>query len=1144
MPPTVKRTNSLRDSPELESSRVNKRVKKTTSFQVEEEELDSNNDDDDDDDRDRESDMQDTQDILIGNSDSESQDGQEDEDEDEENGDRQVNDIIQRGPRRNLNNLGDIDFNKMEINEAGTISRVECVNFMCHKFLQIDLGPKINFIIGHNGSGKSAILTAITVALGASAGATNRAKTIGSFIKEGTSAAIVTIHITNNGTNAYRPDLYPERIIVERRINKEGGHPYKIKNKSGRVVSTKKEDLTAILDHLNLLVNNPLTMLTQDMARKFLSDSSAEDKYRLFMHGTQLKTLEDDFSVIRESLDSAAVTVKRKKEGLSSLQVKAAEAQRKYEDMQAAKEVEGKIDELNNELVWSQIIRKEKERDDNEKQMTKLQQELEQIREAQDHFKQQIHKADAHILTINEEWEAFRNQANPDEEEKEQLINKKVELEMQISNFKTDLNEINRQLKVTKTAKQNHQDRLDEETEKLAATKRLQRDEITAEINKLEEKVTERVGKAKNFEREAQELQSKITQMEEGKRNLEREISQHRYNKDEALKLKRDMEAQRGDRMRAYGPKMPNVLEAIHKETRWEKRKPVGPFGATLELLKPEFATVLEGVLNSSLNAFVVESFNDRELLVKILSNFNIRNTSVFVSDYDIFDYSSGEPDSQYLTALRALKFNDEWVKRQLIITNKIEKMLLMHNRQEADDLMLGGGPRNVDLCFTEEGYKVGGKRGMKTESVDPYRGAPRFQKNIGSAIAREERRAQEAFKLENEKRAEHQRLNAEYRNLDQQRRDCIKCLQDVKREIASLESHISQKKETLKDEDPVDLEVFHDDIKDCSEKLKRYAGQFSAINTSYTQAKEELVEVKKQMQAFQTREANRRSESDEFRAKVNKIEEKKSTVVTRLEQLNVKAQTIKVRFERSKNLYLESARMVENWILQSQEDYPNRINTNKQPDDIEKEIKRLEGIAQETEERHGMTLVQAQEELFSSLKDYEEAKTSINGLKKVHKCIAKMLLDRQQKWEAFRQYISLAAKSYFGYYLHLRGDDGSLRFNHNLKRLEIRVATGDQFSKGDRQKDSRSLSGGEKSFSQISLLLSLWQSISSPLICLDEFDVFMDAVNRKQTMSMIMNAACDNTSQYILITPQDASNMEPGPYITVHRMADPDRAS
>ncbi|GAN06536.1 P-loop containing nucleoside triphosphate hydrolase protein [Mucor ambiguus] len=1130
MPPTVKRTNSIRDSPGLESTRVNKRVKKTTSFQVEEEEQS-----DDDNDGDRVPDMEDSQDITIGNS---------EEEEHMEDGDSHVNDILKKGPRRNIESLGDVDFNKMEINEAGTISRVECVNFMCHKFLQIDLGPKINFIIGHNGSGKSAILTAITVALGANASATNRGKSVSSFIKEGTSAAIVTIHLTNNGSNAYRPDIYPERIIVERRINKEGGSPYKIKNKSGRVISTKKEDLVAILDHLNLLVNNPLTMLTQDMARKFLSDSSAEDKYKLFMHGTQLTQLQNDFTVIRESLSTASSTVKRKQEGLSSLQVKAAEAQRKYEDMQAAKEVESKIDELNNELVWSQIIRKEKERDANEKQMNDLQQELDNIREAQDHYKQQVHTADTHILAINEEWEKFRNELNPDEDEKNQLIQQKAELEVQIKTYTTDLHEINSQIKVTKTARQSHQNRLDEETEKLAASSRLKRNEITDEIKKLETTMAEEVVKAKDFDNKAQELQSEIAKLEEGKRNLEREISRHRHQREEANKLKRDMENQRGDRMRAYGHRMPLVLEAISKETRWEKRKPVGPFGATLELLKPEFATVLEGVLNNSLNAFVVETFKDRELLVKILANFQIRNISVFVSDYDIFDYSSGEPDPQYLTVLRALKFNDEWVKRQLITTNKIERMLLMHDRQEADDLMYRGPPRNIDLCFTKEGYKVGGQRGMKTESVDPYRGAPRFQKDIDRAISLEHNRAQEALKLENEKQEEYSRLIRECKDLEQQKKECYRCLQVVKREIAGLESTISQKKEALKEEDPIDLNVFHDDIKECDEKIKRYAGQFTVITNSLTLAKEQQAEIKRKMHAILTREANRRSESDEFRSKVNKIEQRKSAVVARLEELNVKAQTIKIRLEKSKNLWLESSRMVESWIIQSAEDYPDRIETNRLPDAIEKEIKHYEGVAQETEERHGMTLIQAQEKVFNALKEYDEAKKTISGLLKVQKCIRKMLNDRQEKWEAFRQYISLAAKSYFGYYLHLRGDDGSLRFNHELKRLEIRVATGDQYSKGSRQKDSRSLSGGEKSFSQISLLLSLWQSISSPLICLDEFDVFMDAVNRKQTMSMIMNAACDNTSQYILITPQDASNMEPGPYITVHRMADPDRAS
>lgn len=69
--------------------------------------------------------------------------------------------------------------------DNGIIESVICENFMCHDFLEVPLGPLLNFIIGHNGSGKSAVLTAITLCLGGKATTTNRGQSLKSFIKEG-----------------------------------------------------------------------------------------------------------------------------------------------------------------------------------------------------------------------------------------------------------------------------------------------------------------------------------------------------------------------------------------------------------------------------------------------------------------------------------------------------------------------------------------------------------------------------------------------------------------------------------------------------------------------------------------------------------------------------------------------------------------------------------------------------------------------------------------------------------------------------------------------------------------------------------------------------------------------------------------------
>lgn len=68
---------------------------------------------------------------------------------------------------------------------SGVIENIYLENFMCHGKLDVPLGPQMNFIIGHNGSGKSAVLSALQVCLGSKASATDRGKSVKGLIKEG-----------------------------------------------------------------------------------------------------------------------------------------------------------------------------------------------------------------------------------------------------------------------------------------------------------------------------------------------------------------------------------------------------------------------------------------------------------------------------------------------------------------------------------------------------------------------------------------------------------------------------------------------------------------------------------------------------------------------------------------------------------------------------------------------------------------------------------------------------------------------------------------------------------------------------------------------------------------------------------------------
>lgn len=279
---------------------------------------------------------------------------------------------------------------------------------MCHEQLTITLGPLINFIIGHNGSGKSAVLTSLTLCLGGKASATNRGQNLKSFIKEGRDHCNISVKIKNQGSAAYRPDTYGRSIIVERHFNRAGASGFKLRDMNGKVVSTKRQDLEDIIDAFALQIDNPMNVLTQDMARQFLNDSTPKDKYKFFLKGTQLETLQADYRLIMtelEEMESKSHTVKADVESLKKRYEAAKEKARAAANLESMKTRER---ELAHQAAWSKV-------EEEEEALNKIDGEIDRVDRM---IENRNTTADEHSAAYENANQAFsdQNQAKEDKE--------------------------------------------------------------------------------------------------------------------------------------------------------------------------------------------------------------------------------------------------------------------------------------------------------------------------------------------------------------------------------------------------------------------------------------------------------------------------------------------------------------------------------------------------------------------------------------------------------------------------------------------------------------------------------------------------------------------------------------------------------
>ncbi|KAJ8009718.1 hypothetical protein DPEC_G00094450 [Dallia pectoralis] len=1030
--------------------------------------------------------------------------------------------------------------------EVGIVESISLKNFMCHSMLgPFTFGPNVNFVVGNNGSGKSAVLTALMVGLGGKATITNRGSSLKGFVKEGESSADVSITLRNRGNDAYKPELFGQAIIVDLKINREGQRTYKLRSKDGQLVSAKMEELSAILDHFNIQVENPVSMLTQEMSKHFLHSKGEGDKYRFFMKATQLEQMKEDYSYIKLTKGQTENNVTKYIERLEQLKKNYQEKEDRFKSLSSLDELHSKLKELKDQMAWALVSEMEKEVKPIREKLQSEESSTVKYDDKVDEWKAKVVEAERKYKVIREQLESLTlsvQQLQPEcTELKKEAHSRKQAFnvaEANVRRFQSNLIDL-------KKDKDQLSRRINELKLSIRQTSGAETLEREQHMKRLQNEMEALESRDSTVVQQIEQFQSAVSQAKEELEKIRREEQDQKRSMDAIQRNLQNMQGSLSDRLRRFGENMPALLTAIedaHKKNQFRK-KPVGPLGYCIRLKDHEQAQAVESCLGALMMAFTCDNHEDEKLLQGLMRGHfqsgrrpQIITSQFFNRVHDTSRRAVNHPD--YPSVLQSLEIEDPVVANCLIDQRSIECVLLIKDKKKCRMVMQGRQPpRNCLQAFTRDGDQCFNNRYYSNEQ----RRCNYLSKDV------EEEIRQLQGELQNKKT-----------HLDSLRQQQQMVQQDISKNDGLLRTLYSNRKRVTENIRKLQQEI--SDLQNVeepqSEDLKPLEEELEEIKCKITAAGEESEEVHRKMaqlkDSWEEAEQSYRQHKDSISTLAEEAEPVKEEL-NKSDQEVEKCKHHKKHYEDKRKVHISSLQALKASLQLKEQELnvseakateicPERSEVRRTARSLDSEISRLQLKISTQQDQQG-----DREEI---IRQYQEALENYNNINQQVKCLnhfikllSNMMDNRHRSYTELRRLLSLRCKMYFDSMLSQRGYMGKMIFEHKNETLSISVQPG----LGDKAalSDMRSLSGGERSFSTVCFVLSLWAIAEAPFRALDEFDVYMDMVNRRISMDMMLKiAASQRYRQFIFLTPQSMSSLPVNNLIQILRLNDPERGT
>ncbi|XP_045775943.1 structural maintenance of chromosomes protein 6 [Maniola jurtina] len=1001
----------------------------------------------------------------------------------------------------------------------GAILSVHVQNFFCHDNFRVEFKKRVTFIVGRNGSGKSAILTALVVGLGGKALDTNRGKNFQSFVKKGANSASIEIKIKNSGPGAYKPEEYGDKITIVKTISASGASNYKIKSSSGKFVHSNAKEVNAIVSALNIQVNNPISVLNQDDARDFSLKMDPKKLYSLFMRATNLDSTEENYERARTLCANAIVSWERKNKFCLDLKNEYNKWKKLHEQMRSRKDIEKQLKLLKAELCWSQVA-------DLEREVAAIRQQCERQRAKCQCFEDKLQAMEQTLGGTA--TEALEKQLAEHKRKKEELERQLRPLERAAADARAAHSEagtaLARHADLLHREKRRVQD-YEREIESGGASSQRELEELERRAERGRAAAEEARARIATLRNDAQQARSHSARLANDVERAHAERSRLTARLKQRQQELRELQSRGADSLAVYGGAMSELCRRVAAATERGhfSAPPRGPVGQYIKVKDKQWAGVLEHIIGGLIRSFCVNTPEDSRKLFKIMDQVwsgggkpTVTCSAFLGARHDV--RASSVRAAPHSSALQALLVEDTVVANFLIDNLALERVLLVPDHETA--VRLADTPARVPPNCAK----------IVTLDCSEYHPAPDYRSYGGRA------RPARYLHLDTDERK--RQLRTEIQELEselQQHNEKIQQLTAEQRRAAERDSSVSQALKALGAE-LLKREAEADAAAAARDMLQ--APQQAVLDDELNASKQRVQQLTEKLSELTDKRERCMRDLEDCEAKMSDLKAQVAQVAVACRTLSEEISQEEMNMDRGaaerrglqQRLSEERAKLtrVEEILSGKQEDVASRIQAAKVPRmDNPREASVITNLLADYKKKMN-SLVQTnisreevERELAVAERNYGHTQQLLDTLRKYIDRIEKTAAEYLEYCCKLKNDIGRHIGIHFMATLTTRGYHGQIHIDHQKDELMLKVSG----REGSRSASSTaSLSGGERSYTTVAFITSLWECVDLPFYFMDEFDVFMDDVNQQIAVTLLLDMAARLTArQFVFLTPHGA---------------------